>query len=123
MADPYDRSPAMQAARGQTYGKAKQQMEAQRAVPMARQPTEIMPERPRVRPGDLGPFGRPTERPNEPITAGVSVGPGPGPAGAGIPVILDQARGAIEELRAIYEMFPSDDLADLITAYTVEYEG
>jgi len=30
-------------------------------------------------PGDSGDFMRPTERPNEPITAGLSVGPGAGP--------------------------------------------
>jgi hypothetical protein len=113
----------MQAARGQTYGKAKQQMEAQRAVPMSRQPTEIMPERPRVAPGTLGAFNRPTERPLEPITAGVSVGPGPGPAAAGIPTQMDQRRTAIEELRAIYEMYPTDDLADLLNAFPAELEG
>ena len=30
-------------------------------------------------PGERGPLTRPTERPNEPITAGLSTGPGPGP--------------------------------------------
>jgi len=115
----------MMAARGQTYGKRKEQMEAQRAVPMSRQPTELVqqPQAPRVRPGELGAFNRPTERPTEPITAGVPIGPGPGPAGAGIPTMLNPNRAAIEELRAIYELYPNDDLADLISAFTVEYEG
>jgi hypothetical protein len=92
---------------------------------MSRQPTEIVqqPVAPKVRPGGLGAFGRATERPSEPITAGVPIGPGPGPAGAGIPAILNQNRAAIEELRAIYELYPSDDLGDLINAFTVEYEG
>jgi len=125
MATEYDRSPAMMAARGQTYGKRKQQMEAQKAVPMSRQPTEIVraPTPPRISPGQLGAFGRATERPSEPITSGVPIGPGPGPAGAGIPSILNPNRAAIEELRAIYELYPSDDLGDLINAFTVEYEG
>jgi hypothetical protein len=124
MATEYDRSPAMQAARGQTYGKRKKQMDAQRAVPMSRQPTEIVqrPVAPKVRPGGLGAFGRATERPSEPITAGAPVGPGPGPSGAGIPITLDPRRQAIEELRAIYELFPSDDLNDLLTAYTLDFE-
>jgi hypothetical protein len=32
-------------------------------------------------PGDRGDWRRPTERPNEPLTTGLSTGPGPGPEG------------------------------------------
>lgn len=124
MATEYDRSPAMMAARGQTYGKRKQQMEAQRAVPMSRQPTEMAPPTPeRIRPGSLGAFNRPTERPFEPITAGAPIGAGPNPSAAGIPVMMNPNRSAVEELRAIYELYPTEDLADLLNAFPVEYEG
>ena len=62
------------ASKGQTYGKRVEQERAQEAVPMHREPP-----RPRVRPGEMGVWTRPTERPREPITAGAAVGPGPGP--------------------------------------------
>ena len=103
---------AIQAATGQTYGKATEQMNAQRAVPMGTPPTEVQ----RPVPGTLGSLTRPTERPMEPITAGAPFGAGPSRVGAGIP----QATGdnALEELRMIYQMFPNDDLADLIDSYT-----
>jgi hypothetical protein len=103
---------AIQAATGQTYGKATEQMNAQRAVPMGTPPTEVQ----RPVPGTLGSLTRPTERPMEPITAGANFGAGPSAVGAGIP----QATGdnALEELRMIYQMFPNDDLADLIDSYT-----
>jgi hypothetical protein len=88
---------AIQAATGQTYGKATEQMNAQRAVPMGTPPTEVQ----RPVPGTLGSLTRPTERPMEPITAGANFGAGPSAVGAGIP----QATGdsALEELRMIYQ--------------------
>ncbi len=98
---------AIQAATGQ--GK---QIAAQRAVPMGTPPTEVQ----RPVPGTLGALTRPTERPMEPITAGAPFGMGPGPVGAGIP--QPSGDNALEELRMIYQMFPNDDLADLIDSYT-----
>jgi hypothetical protein len=103
---------AVQAATGQTYGKATEQMNAQRAVPMGTPPTEVQ----RPVPGTLGSLTRPTERPMEPITAGANFGAGPSPVGAGIP--QPTGDNALEELRMIYQMFPNDDLADLIDSYT-----
>jgi hypothetical protein len=103
---------AIQAATGQTYGKATQQMNAQRAVPMGAPPTEIQ----RPVPGTLGSLTRPTERPMEPITAGAPFGAGPGPVGAGIP--QPSGDSALEELRMIFQMFPNSDLADLIDSYS-----
>lgn len=105
---------ARQVAPGQTYGKATQQMESQRAVPMGSAPTDAPVQRPM--PGTLGALTRRTERPGEPITAGASFGAGPGPIAAGIPI--PSGDNALEELRAIYQMFPNDDLADLIDSYT-----
>lgn len=73
---------------GQTYGQAGQQLAAQKAVPMAPPPVAApaggappaptpVPQGPP--PGSRGAFNRPTERPLEPVTAGVPSGPGPGP--------------------------------------------
>jgi len=103
---------AIQAATGQTYGKATEQRNAQRAVPMGTPPTEVQ----RPVPGTLGSLTRPTERPMEPITAGAPFGAGMGPVAAGIP--QPTGDNALEELRMIYQMFPNDDLADLIDSYS-----
>lgn len=104
---------ARQTVPGQTYGKATQQREAQRAVPMAPPPTEVTPpQRPRRQPGALGGFTRPSERAAEPVTAGADFGPGPNSAAAG--TAIPRVDNALAELRAIYQMFPNDDLLDLI---------
>jgi len=109
---------ARRVATGQTYGKAAEQMAAQRAVPMGASPVEVPPARPRVNPGTLGSLTRPSDRPAEPITAGANFGPGPNAAAAGMPV--PRINSALAELRAIYQMFPSDDLLDLIDSATRE---
>ena len=103
---------AIQAATGQTYGKATEQMNAQRAVPMGTPPTEVQ----RPVPGTLGSLTRPTERPMEPITAGANFGAGPSAVGAGIPQPTGDS--ALEDLKAIYQAYPNDDLADLIDSYS-----
>jgi len=98
-------------ANRQQYGDKKKLADAQRAVPVASSPNVSAPVA-RPVPGERGSLTRPTERPNEPITAGAPFGAGPGPAGAGIPILRgDQA---LEELKAIFAMFPNSDLADLI---------
>lgn len=106
---------AAKVATGQTYGVAKQQMDAQRAVPMGKSPVDVAAVQ-RPVPGTLGGLTRPTERPMEPITAGAPFGPGPSPVAAGIP--MPSGDSALAELQAIYQMFPNDDLADLIDSYT-----
>jgi len=105
---------ARQAVPGQTYGEATRQMEAQRAVPMAAAPTDVTP-RPRPVPGTLGSLARRTERPNEPITAGAPFGPGMGPEAMGMASTTSDP--ALDELRMIFQMFPNDDLADLLDSY------
>jgi len=110
---------AIQAATGQTYGEAGKQMAAQRAVPMGGAPTDVaQTATPRPVPGTLGSLTRPTERPSEPITAGAPFGAGPSPMAAGIP--MPTGDQALAELRAIYSMYPNDDLADLIDSATRE---
>ena len=58
--------------------------------------------------GAPGDFLRPTERPDEPLTAGAPFGPGPmGPTQTmGDPVLA--------QLQAYYQVLPTQDLADLI---------
>lgn len=71
-------------APGQTYGEGAAQERAQQALPMAGAPAP--PPGPAPGPGAMGPapgaggpFGRPTERPDEPSTTGLAMGPGAGP--------------------------------------------
>lgn len=111
----YNEGPAMMAARGQTYGKNTEQMQAQRAVPMRRSPTEIQAQSARRAP--LTPLTAPTARPDEPITAGAPFGPGPGPMETGMPTQEQNDDDALRELRAIYMMYPSQELADIIQFY------
>jgi hypothetical protein len=96
-----NRSMPIETATGQGYGVAAEQQAAQRAIPVASQPTpgaqlgnpaqgpgvvpqvpatvneQIAPELPAY-PGELK-FAHPTDYPNEPITAGIPMGDGPGP--------------------------------------------
>lgn len=58
------------------YGEQKQFQADQAGAPMAKSPT---PQMPRLNPmADVVPLTAPTQRPNEPVTAGVDAGPGPG---------------------------------------------
>lgn len=104
------------AAPGQEYGKKSQQQAAQRAVPMAPPPgpSSAVPSAPPsegaapVGPqppvlngigkgnAGLGLWTHPTERPDEPITAGMASGPGPGPEVlSGVGAVA--ANGAVEQ--------------------------
>lgn len=66
------------AAEGLPYGDAGKLKAAQRAVPMAPAPAAAPGAPAQPVPGAAGPLLRPTERPNEPVTAGMPIGPGPG---------------------------------------------
>lgn len=109
---------AASAAKGQTYGEAGKQIAAQKAVPMGASPADTVPQAPQVQPGQLGALNRPTERPAEPVTAGAPFGPGPSsPAGFAVPRNNDPV---LQELRALYQAYPSEDLADLLDSYVRE---
>lgn len=82
---------------GQPYGQHGQQIAAQQAIP-------------------LPAFDAPTGRPNEPVTAGLNSGPGPTAAEAGIPGAPGSKQSVSEQLRAIFTVYPTDDLADMIAA-------
>lgn len=107
---------AAKVATGQTYGVAKQQMDAQRAVPMGKSPVDVAAVQ-RPVPGTLGSLTRPTERPMEPITAGAPFGPGPTPIAAGIPMPTSRTASALDEIRSIASTYGNDDLLDLLDAY------
>lgn len=108
---------AKMAPKGQTYGQATQQLASQSAVPMASgditTPAPPQPETPRVAPGSLGAFDRPTDRPDEPITTGAPFGPGANPAQLGMPSAMG-GPNPIDEIRALYQMYPNEDLAALL---------
>jgi len=57
------------ASTGQQYGKATEQLESQEMIPL---PQNVEPS---VRPGSAGPLLRPTEFPNQPISAPMSDNP------------------------------------------------
>lgn len=105
---------------GQTYGQAAQQAQSQQAVRPGRPPTEPQPStavQARPRPGAQA-FGRPSERPNEPITAGSNFGPGPNMAQAGIRPRMIPVNPVIEQLKILNMMFPNDELGMLIRRYS-----
>lgn len=114
---------AVQTPPSSQYGEATQLREAQQAVPMASSPTATVASTPapavRPRPGQLGPLDRPTERPTEPVTAGAPFGPGRmgGPTAYVGPRNNDPV---LDELRALYSMYPSEDLADMLDSYIRE---
>jgi len=102
----------------QQYGDKKKLADAQRAVPVASSPNVSAPVA-RPVPGERGSLTRPTERPNEPITAGAPFGAGPGPAGAGIPTFSPQM-SALDEVRAVAQQYGLPELQDLLDIYGSE---
>ena len=110
---------AATAAKGQTYGEAGKQIAAQRAVPMAgAAPSMMQPQRNTVAPGSMGAFNRGTDAPDEPVTAGANVGPGPNAFQAGIMAPPMLGNSVLQELIVLNQLFPSDDLKNLISNLT-----
>jgi hypothetical protein len=93
---------------GQTYGEGARQRASQRMVPTGPSPTAGMP------PGgggggeiSLPPFDRPTEFPDEPVTAGIDQ---PSPIGIDVGSRMDLAL----QLRAISSRYPNPALLALL---------
>lgn len=114
-----DLNMAPSAVPGQTYGEAGAQMAAQRAVPMGAPAAPAAPKAPTVAPGQYGPLDRPTERPNEPVTAGAPFGPGRMSQGNAY-IGPRNSDPILDELRALYTSYPSDELADMLDSYLRE---
>ena len=96
---------AVQTTSGQAYGARKAQEEAQQAVPLPKA-------------GSFGPIDRPTDNPQEPVTAGLPFGPGAGPEVLPVPQVADDPALLI---RAVYRQYPNEDLRRLIER--LDYEG
>jgi hypothetical protein len=110
---------AVTAAKGQTYGEAGKQIAAQRAVPMAGAAAPVaQPQQSFATPGSMGAFNRPTEAPQEPVTAGANVGAGPNAFQAGIPAPPMTGNSVLQELIVLNQLYPSDDLKNLISNLT-----
>lgn len=112
------RKQPVQAPSGLPYGERKAVEDAQRAVPVSA-PGVPAPTGGGVSatrwpiPGSLGPLDRPTERPGEPVTTGLSLGPGAGPE------VLERFHAtddeqALNELRALYLAEPSEALREIL---------
>jgi hypothetical protein len=109
------------AATGQTYGEAGKQMASQSAVPMAAPPTENIPQ---FQPGQVTDLTGVSQRPNEPISAGMPFGAGPGPEVFGPtmrssqPIPTDVLGGSrqytIDQVRNLYSRYPNSSLFQLI---------
>lgn len=98
---------------GQQYGQQAAQQAAMSAVPMG---TPVAPSpaggtgaAPAAPPPPLTPLSAASARPDEPVTAGLPLGPGPGPEVLGADVEMD-------ELRALYLAYPSEELREIIEA-------
>lgn len=106
---------------GLQYGQHSSLIDSQRQVPMgpagANAPAPVAPPPaasapPPVLPGSLGAFDRPTDRPGEPVTAGLPIGPGPGPE------VLFHADPTEETLRALYRIDPGNEhIRELLEDY------
>lgn len=109
-----DLTQAPTAAPAREYGDRKRQIEAQEAVPLPQAPPTPAPgQAPMNRQVDLSALpavGGMSNRPDEPVTTGIPSGPGAGPE-----ALASAAPGLLQEqLRALYRLFPNDDLARLV---------
>ncbi len=125
-----DLTQAPRAAPNQTYGTAAAQMASQQQIPLPKQAPPPAPgtggaapqggpapapggaPMPNIAPGGLGGLADPTARPDEPLTAGLPTGPGPGPEALG--GASAGAMSPIDEIRALYAAYPTDDMRRLI---------
>lgn len=116
---------------GMAYGKRKMLEEAQKVIPLPTQPsmpgpatggggpavapTPPMSAQPGLSPGELD-FARPTERPAEPVTAGLPVGPGPGPEALGLGPTADDPAVVLRSMYANVPEARNNDVLRLIEA-------
>lgn len=98
------------------YGEGARLQAAQSAVPMGA-PNAPTAESPQSRPmpgmaaGAAGDYLRPTERPDQPLTAGIPSGPGVGPSPA---APLRPGEDVLPQLQAYYAAYPSEGLREMI---------
>lgn len=92
------RAQPVTAASGQTYGVRAEQEAAQRQIPLPAQ-------------APIVPLSAPTQRPTEPLTAGLPIGAGPGPEVLSAMPRADDTRAV---LAAWYAEDPSPEIADML---------
>lgn len=103
------------AATGQPYGQAGAQLAAQRAVPIASAPPLPEGEPPQWSMPQLPSLSGPSQRPDEPVTHGLPIGPGAGPAALTGLAPMPSANDDVElQLRAVYQAHPTEQLRALI---------
>lgn len=103
-----------QAPKGQEYGEATAQLASQRKVPLPGNPhaaSQVNPRLQGMQPGQGPSLSDDTMYPNEPVTAGLPIGPGAGPEAL---LMAPPGDAELGELRAIYNERPSDGLRRLI---------
>lgn len=93
------------------YGEGARLQAAQQAVPMGGTAEVPQSGPPPISAGAHGDYLRPTERPDEPLTAGIARGPGPGPSPA---APLRPGEDVLPQLQAFYAAFPSEGLREMI---------
>ena len=103
---------------GQTYGEGAAQQRSQALVAPGSSPQEVQAQQMagRVRPGAKV-FSRPSERPQEPLTAGADFGAGPNSLQAGIRPRIIQFDPVMERLKALYRLYPNEGLRMLIQTH------
>jgi hypothetical protein len=112
---------AVQTASGQPYGARTAQEQAQKAMPLPAQApiqpagTAVAPPA-YMTPDDVPTFGAPSQRPDEPVTAGLSFGPGrtPSPNASMMRQADPVNDDLVDQLRALYFAYPSRELRELI---------
>lgn len=103
-----------QVPRGQPYGTGAQQERALSVVPLSGKqpsPSAMQQTQPGIQPGQIPSLDDPTARPDEPITAGLPIGPGEGPSALGI---APQAPVELRILRQMYARSGNEDVRRLI---------
>jgi hypothetical protein len=105
-----DMAQPVQAPTGLPYGErqALEQAQQEAPVPATPDPFDRILAAAQQFPMDMGPINRPTERPNEPVTAGLRAGPGPGPEVLGMPT------GISDTLARIYGESGNETIAALL---------
>lgn len=95
----------------QGYGQGVRQAAALRAVPTAGgksgSSSSSVPHPVQLGPGDVPSLSDPSANPNEPVTAGLPIGPGPGPEA--LPIMAPDSPD-LGIARALYLQYPNADL-------------
>lgn len=106
---PRARKPRIQDAPSTGYGDEAALVESVTQVPMGQQPM--------VGPDEVTDVSAPSERPNEPLTAGLAVGPGVGPEALGAMGETDPVRRMLQSMLVVA---PNNDVMRLIDMLDIQ---